>query len=171
MNRQGSVNVRGLTLNALMAALVFVLTRLVQVPTPTRGYVHLGDVGVVFTALAFGPTVGAIAGGLGTALADLSSGYGMWAPFSLVIHGLQGYLLGRLARRGTLNTPQILLLTVVNILVVAGGYLIAGLILVGSAAITEVPANALQAFSGNLLGIPLYLAVLKAYPPLKRFTA
>ncbi len=169
--QQNRLNVRMLTLNALMAALVFVLTRLVQVPTPTRGYVHLGDVGVVFTALAFGPAVGAVAGGLGTALADLSSGYGMWAPFSLIIHGLQGYVLGRLAARGSLSGKQVVVLTVVNIAIVAGGYLIAGLILVGPAALSEVPANAMQAFSGNLLGIPLYLAVLKAYPPIKRFAA
>ncbi len=162
-------NVRTITLNALMAALVFVLTRLIQVPTPTRGYVHLGDVGVVFTALAFGPTVGAVAGGLGTALADLTSGYGMWAPFSLVIHGLQGYLLGRLAANHKRMTfPFILLITAVNIAVIAGGYLLAGLILVGNAALAEVPANAMQAFSGNLLGIPLYLLVQMAYPPIKR---
>lgn len=160
-----------LTLIALMAALVYVLTRMVQVPTPTKGYVHLGDGAIVFTALAFGPVIGAVAGGLGTALADLFSGYGAWAPFSLLIHGLQGYLLGRLVRRDALSWKQATWLTLVSIAVVAGGYALAGLILVGSAALIEIPANIMQALSGSLLGFPLYLAVARAYPLLRRYQA
>ncbi len=162
---------RMISVSALMAALVYVLTRLVQVPTPTRGYVHLGDTGIVFAALAFGPTVGGIAGGLGTALADLTSGYGMWAPFSLLIHGAQGYVLGLLARRQTFSWRLVVLMTLLSILIVAGGYALAGLVLVGTAALTEIPANMMQALSGSVLGIPLYLAVLKAYPPLRRYEA
>lgn len=160
-----------LTLIALMAALVYIFTRVVQIPTPTKGYVHLGDGAIVFTALAFGPLVGGIAGGLGTALADLFSGYGAWAPFSLIIHGLQGYLLGRLMQRNRLSWKRMIGLTLISIAVVAGGYALAGLVLVGTAALIEIPANMLQALSGSLLGIPLYYAVSGAYPLLRRYQA
>jgi len=35
-------------------------------------------------------------------------------------------------------------------------------------ALTEVPVNAFQALIGGLVGIPLVLAVRKAYPPIDR---
>ena len=47
------------------------------------------------------------------------------------------------------------------------GYYIAGLILMGKAlAVVDVPANIVQALSGGLIGVPLFLAVRRAYPPL-----
>ena len=61
---------RILAMTAVMTAIVFVLTQVNQIPTPDEGYVHLGDAGIFFSAFAFGPWIGAIAGGLGTALAD-----------------------------------------------------------------------------------------------------
>ncbi len=57
---------------AIMTALVLALTRPI-VPTPV-GYTHLGDSAIYFATYAFGPWVGMIAGGLGTALADLLTG-------------------------------------------------------------------------------------------------
>ena len=57
-----SFDPRILAVTAVMTAIVFVLTRMVQVPTPAKGYIHLGDAGIFFSALAFGPWVGAVAG-------------------------------------------------------------------------------------------------------------
>ncbi len=164
------LNIRRMTLTALMAALILVLTRAVQIATPARGYIHLGDAGVFFAALAFGPWVGAVAGGLGTALADVTSGYAQWALFSLLVHGLQGWAIGMLVRkqRGAL---QLTLTVIASMLIVAGGYFLAGILLVGMGnAIAEIVPNLIQGFSGGLLGIPLYLAVKRAYPPLVQYT-
>ena len=88
------LNPLALALVAVMTSITFVLTYLVRVPTPGRGYVHLGDAGVFFAALAFGPWIGAVSGGLGTLLSDVVAGYPQWAPFSLLIHGLQGWVVG-----------------------------------------------------------------------------
>jgi uncharacterized membrane protein len=50
------------------------------------------------------------------------------------------------------------------------GYLLAGTILVGfGAALTEVPLNLVQVTVGAIVSIPLYLAVRKAYPPIRRW--
>ncbi len=164
--KEKRTDIRTLTLTALMAALIFVLTRAVQIATPGKGYIHLGDSGITFTALAFGPWVGAIAGGLGTALADLTSGYPTWAPFSLVIHGLQGWAIGTLTRRSH-SLPSLVAATVASLVIIAGGYFLAGLVLMGmGAALADIVPNLIQALSGAVIGIPLYFAVLKAYPPL-----
>mgnify|MGYP001148847382 CR=1 FL=1 len=79
---------------AVLIALIAVFTLLIRIPTPARGYVNLSDVAITFAGLAFGPWVGAIAGGIGTALADLLGGFAPYAPISFVAHGLQGFLVG-----------------------------------------------------------------------------
>ena len=153
----------------VMTAIVFVLTRVVQVPTPVVGYIHLGDVGVFFAAFAFGPVVAAVAGGLGTALADLTSPYAQWAIFSLLVHGLQGWLAGWIAGRLP-GVKGMVAAGVVGTAVVVAGYLLAGTILVGpAAAVTEIPLNLVQAAVGAVVAGPLYVAVRQAYPPIMRF--
>ena len=160
------LNIRRLTLVALMSALIFVMTAIPQIPTPIGGYVHLGDVIITFSALAFGPWVGAVAGGLGTALADLYVGYPQFAAISLVVHGLQGLAMGLIMRRGE-NAVTLTLTILVGAAIVVGGYFVAEIFLFGIAqASLELLLNALQGLVGGVAGVPLYLAVKRAYPPL-----
>jgi uncharacterized membrane protein len=164
-----SINPRTLAVTAVMTAIVFVLTRMVQVPTPAKGYIHLGDAGVFFSAFAFGPWVGAVAGGLGTALSDVTSGFPQWAIFTLVIHGFEGWIVGWASRRWD-GVAGIILSTIAGGVVVVAGYLGAGIILSGlGAAVAEVPLNAIQVAGGALVGVPLFAAVRQAYPPILRF--
>jgi uncharacterized membrane protein len=153
----------------MMTAIVFVLTRVIQLPTPVVGYIHLGDVGIFFSALAFGPLVAAVAGGLGTALADLTSPYAQWAIFSLLIHGAQGWVAGWLVIK-LHGLKGIVVAAVAGCVIVVAGYLLAGTILVGfAAALTEIPLNTIQAATGAVVSIPLYAAIRQAYPPILRF--
>ena len=53
--------------------------------------------------------------------------------------------------------------------IVIVGYLFAGMILSGiGAALAELPLNALQVAGGALVGVPLFIAVRQAYPPILR---
>ncbi|MBN1964792.1 MAG: ECF transporter S component [Anaerolineae bacterium] len=156
---------RTLAVIGVMTAIIFVLTRAVQIPTPVGGYVHLGDAGVLFTGFAFGPVVGTIAGALGTALADITSPYAQWAPFTLVIHGLMGFLAGYLVR-GDGQLWRLLVASTVSGIVLVVGYFFAGWILVGWESALEVLPNILQIVAGALVSVPLYYAVRRAYPPL-----
>lgn len=169
MSKSQTLDIRRLATIALMGALIFVLTALPRIPTPVGGYIHLGDVGITFASLAFGPWVAAIAGGLGTALADVSGGYAQWAIFSLLTHGLQGWAMGVIVRNEE-SVTQLGLAVVVGILIVTGGYFVAGTILVGlGVAVSEIGFNVVQALSGGLVGVPLYLAVKRAYPPISQY--
>jgi uncharacterized membrane protein len=162
------IDPRTLAVTAVMTAIVFVLTRMIQVPTPVVGYIHLGDAGIFFSAFAFGPWVGAVAGGLGTAFADLTSPYAQWAIFSLLIHGVQGWATGWISTSWQ-GVKGLVLAAVVGGVIVVVGYLLAGTILVGfGAALTEVPLNAVQVTIGAVVSIPLFLAVRRAYPPIQR---
>jgi uncharacterized membrane protein len=163
-----SLDPRVLAVTAVMTAIVFVLTRLVQIPTPARGYIHLGDAGIFFSAFAFGPWVGAVAGGLGTGLADITSGYPQWAVFSLLIHGAQGWAVGWTSERWE-GTRGLVLSTVLGAVIVVVGYLAAGSILVGvGAALAELPLNIIQVTVGAVVGVSLFVAVRQAYPPILR---
>ncbi len=172
MNRKSSkpLDPRVLAVTAVMTAVVFVLTRMVQVPTPARGYVHLGDAGVFFGAFAFGPWVGAVTGGLGTALADVTSGFPQWAIFSFLIHGAQGWVVGWTSRRWP-GTRGLIQSTLLGAVIVVGGYLAAGMLLSGvGAAVGEIPMNLLQVAAGAIVGVPLFAAVRQAYPPINHLT-
>ena len=67
--------VRTIVTTALMAALACVATMVIRVPSPTGGYMNLGDTVVLLGAFLLGPWYGALAGGIGSALADVLSGY------------------------------------------------------------------------------------------------
>jgi len=170
--RQRMTDARSVAMVAVMSAVVLVLTLMIKIPTPAKGYIHLGDAAIFFAAFAFGPLVGGAAGGLGTALADLF-GYPQWAVISLLVHGFQGWVVGAMVHgvgRAARDLPgwyQILSAVGVGCAVVVVGYLLGGVVLVGAgAALAEVPANIIQGLSGGLVGAPLYYAVRRAYPPL-----
>ena len=65
-------------------ALTCIATMLIQIPIPL-GYAHLGDSVILITAYLFGPVVGALAGGIGSAMADILTGYPVWAVPTLLI--------------------------------------------------------------------------------------
>ena len=160
------LNPRQIAITAVMTAVIYVMTRLIQIPTPARGFIHLGDAAVLFTAFAFGPWVGMVAGALGTTLVDLTTGYAQWAAFTFVIHGLEGYLAGRIGQ-GRLELPTLIVAALAGAVVLVPGYFVAGVILEGmGGALGELPGNILQMLGGAVVGIPLYLAVRRAYPRL-----
>ena len=63
--------IKKLVLAALMAALTYVATSIVQIPSPMQGYVNLGDCIVLLSGWILGPWWGAAAGGIGSMLVDL----------------------------------------------------------------------------------------------------
>ncbi len=79
------MKVKQMILAALFAALTCIGTMIIKVPTPTGGYVHPGDGFVLLSGLLMGPIWGGLAAGLGSALADLLSGYVIYAPGTFVI--------------------------------------------------------------------------------------
>ncbi len=85
---------------AVYTALVYAATVAVQIYQPaTGGYFNLGEAVIYLAALLRGPVVAGVAGGVGAALADLSTGYAIFAPATLVVKFLEGYAAGLLAAK------------------------------------------------------------------------
>ncbi len=78
-------NTRILVIAALLAALTYIATTVIKIPTPTLGYVHIGDGLVLLSGLMLGPVTGGLAAGIGSMLADLLGGYAVWAPGTFLI--------------------------------------------------------------------------------------
>jgi uncharacterized membrane protein len=166
--KSGKLEARTIALVAVMAAVTCVFT-LIRFPIMGgRGYVHLGDMAANFAAVAFGPWFGmAIAGG-GMALADILSGYAFFAPATLIIHGLQGFVVGYIAFLSRRNQVAMLVGAILGEVIMVVGYFIAELTFYRYGlplALAEVPWNLAQGLFG-LLGVYLFLMVARAYPPL-----
>lgn len=78
---------------ALFTALSVVATLLIRIPYGL-GYINFGDAVVMIAAVVLGPAGGAVAGGLGPAIADAVSGYVIYAPFTAVVKAVEGFLCG-----------------------------------------------------------------------------
>ena len=78
----------------IFSALILVLTMIIPIRIPaTQGYINIGDIGVIITGLLFGPVIGGISGGVGSALADIILAPQYALP-TLVIKGLEGFVVG-----------------------------------------------------------------------------
>lgn len=66
---------------------------------PTGGYFNLGESMIYVAALTTSPLVAGIAGGVGAALADLTTGYAIFAPGTLVIKFIEGFVAGFFVRK------------------------------------------------------------------------
>lgn len=166
-----------ITLIAVLIAFVTVATY-IGFPTPGSmgGYVHIGTLVTFIIALKFGKEVGSLAGGIGAAIFDLFSLYTFWAPGTLIIRLIMGYVVGMLAEssegQGKSWKKNTIALLVGGAILIVGYFIYQWLLLglVGEtnpdqigivAAITSIPGNLTQI----LLGL-LALTVIKYIPDL-----
>lgn len=89
-------NTKKLVITALLAAFTCVATMIIKFPTPTFGYIHLGDGLVLLCGIILGPVTGALAAGIGSMFADIFSGYISYAPATLIIKALTALVAGLL---------------------------------------------------------------------------
>jgi len=165
MNTSGRL--RDLTWTALFVALVAVATIVIQIPTiATGGFINVGDTMIFVAALVGGPQMGLIAGGLGSALADVLTGYAHWAPWTLVIKGIEGSIVGVIAyrsyrRHGPLHHRTLLGMGVAALWMVFGYYVAGGVMRGFAAALSAVPADLVQGLGSIVIALPVLGAVRK----------
>lgn len=162
-------NTFDLILTAMLVALVFVATLFLNIKLPIAangGLVHLGTAMLFITSILFGPKKGAITGAVGMGLFDLISGWTLWAPFTFLTRGLQGYLVGKIAwsnGRNGKSTTFNLLATIVSVPFMLGGYYICERVLFGNWIIpaASIPGNLVQNVVGICVAIPVCILLKK----------
>ena len=157
--------VQKLVLASMLAALTCVATMIVKIPSPMKGYLNLGDCVVLFAGWFLGPAYGFLAAGIGSAFADLFSGYVIYAPAPFAIKGIMalsacyGY---RMLHKGVGSfTARVIAGMTAEALMVLG-YLVFESALYGfGPSLVNVPANAVQGIAGLILGCLLITAAEK----------
>ena len=155
-----------LTYTAMLTAMVCVATMLIRIPTMV-GYTNLGDGFILLSAFLFGPFYGAVAGGIGSMLADILTGYAFYAPATLVIKGLIAVIAALLwkamSKRGGDKVWKKILASLVAEIWMAAGYWTFETLFLGEAkaALASVPNNIAQGLVGVVLGMVLYYALSK----------
>lgn len=144
---------------ALMAALTCVATMIIKIPSPLKGYLNLGDCIVLVAGWMLSPAYGFLAAGLGSALADIFSGYIIYAPATFLIKGLMaliafgGYKL--LSKKVGNSTSRILSGTAAEIMMILGYYVFEGVMYGFIPSAVNIPANGVQGIAGLIIGVVL----------------
>lgn len=146
---------------ALFAALTCVATIVIRIPSPLGGYINFGDCILLVGAWVLGPVGGFAAGALGSALADLFSGYAAYAPATFVIKGVMALTAAFLYKRLPEKPSKIIGAVIAEIIMIAGYYVFEAFILGygAEASLVNIPYNAIQGALGIIGGILLFTAV------------
>ena len=143
-----------LVLAALFAALTYVATNIIHVPIPaTDGYINLGDCVVL--------------------LADIISGYAVFAPGTFVIKALIAVIAAAILKAlGSKTKAAPIVASIAGEAWMLLGYFLYESIFLGYglAAAGSIGGNAIQAVAGVILASALY-AVLSKVPQIKKAAA
>lgn len=165
MNRR-FLHLRYLIMSALFSALILVATRFFQFPIPaTGGYLHPGDALCLLAAWLLPLPYGMAAAAVGTMLADLLSGYAIYALPTFIIRlivVLAAKLVFRLMYRGIPTFKKTLFPCLVSGFAgeffMVMGYFFFGAVIRGGGmeAIVTIPGDSLQGAFGIVCATMLY---------------
>lgn len=150
---------------ALLAALCCIATMVIKVPSPLNGYVNLGDCIVLLCGWVLSPMYGFLAAGIGACLADLFSGYVVFAPATFLIKGLMAFFAYHGVRllSSKINKFSARLFTgiICEVFMVLGYYVFEGFLYGFIPSLVNIPANAVQGLVGIILALILIKIVEK----------
>ena len=144
---------------ALLASLACVATMIIKIPSPLKGYLNLGDCIVLLSGWLLSPAYGFLAAGLGSALADMFSGYATYAPATFVIKGLMALVAFygfELMNKKIGNLPAAIISgTAAELVMVAGYFLFEGVLYGFIPSAVNILPNGVQGLAGLILGVIL----------------
>ena len=164
------INTKKLVICAMLTALTALATIVIQIPSPMSGYVNLGDAVVLFSAFILGPILGAISAGLGSALADILTGYVIYAPATLIIKATMAvvaYLIFIVIKKAfNKNLPALILGGIVAELIMVAGYFLYACLIMGEgiAAAASIPGNLVQGLIGVIIGTAISVFFVRKNP-------
>ena len=160
--RLSDKKIRLIVITALFAVLTLGATLVVVISLPGGGYFNLGDAVILLGAFMLGPIPGAAAAGIGAAMADLTAGYTLYAPASLIIKAAMafsaGCLFDLLTKKPRMKAAALLLSSLLGEVIMIAGYFLYEWLLTKSAAVAAlgIPGNSLQAAAGIAASTVLY---------------
>lgn len=162
---------RLLVTSAMLSALVCISTMVIQIPSPLNGYINLGDALILFAAWLLPPVYSFLAAGIGSALADLFSGYLVYAPATFVIKGcialVAYYLYKVISRKSDGVVSRVISAVVAELAMIIGYFVFEGFLYGFAPSLVNIPPNAVQGVAGVVLGV-LLITIFKKYNIFKK---
>lgn len=149
-------SIKRLCLAAAAASIVCIATLFFKIPIPL-GYAHLGNGFILLGCSLLGGYYGIFIGGVGSALADLLGGFGQWIFLTLLIKGLMGFAIGKIAnptgKNFRLYSFRSFFAALCGTGIMVAGYTLGGAVLSGSiaAGLTQIPGLAGEGIAGIIL--------------------
>ena len=167
-------NIRNIVLTAVLAALTFVATMFIQIPL-INGYANVGDSVIFIAGIVLGPVWGAVAAGVGSALADIALSYGVYAPATLVIKAVMGLIIGLIYKKAENKESSagafitMIIAAIIAEAVMVAGYFLFETVLYSSAAtaLLSLGGNALQGIVNAIVAVLLYKVLGKVLKSLR----
>ncbi len=152
-----------LVVSALLTALVCVATMVIKIPSPLKGYLNLGDCIVLMSGCLLPPAYGFLAAGLGSALADILSGYASYIPATFIIKGLMAviahFIFKYLRKKLPFIPSAIIAGFAAETIMVAGYFLFEGILYGFAPSVVNIPGNIIQ----GIVGIIAFTALIKIF--------
>ena len=146
-------------LSSMLAALCCVATMIIKIPSPLKGYLNLGDCVVLLSGWLLSPMYSFAAAGLGSALADLFSGYALYAPATFVIKGgmaVIAHLSFKVMSNKLGNVPSRIIGGILaEVEMILGYFIFEGFMYGFAPSVVNIPANAVQGIAGLIIGLIL----------------
>ena len=144
---------------SMLAALCCVATMIIKIPSPLKGYLNLGDCMVLLSGWLLPPAYGFAAAGIGSALADVFSGYVVYAPATFVIKGSMAiiahfFFRGMHHKLGNISA-RVIGGILAEIGMVLGYYVFEGFMYGFAPSVVNIPANGVQGVAGFVIGLIL----------------
>lgn len=145
-----------ITMAAILAVLVCIATMIIKIPSPLKGYINLGDCVVLLSGWILPLPYGFLAAGLGSALADVFSGYIIYAPATFVIKGLMAVVAYCVFKGASLRLNKIVSritsAVLAEIVMVLGYYIFEGFMYGFIPSAVNIVPNAVQGIAGIIIG-------------------
>ena len=162
-------NTQKIVLASMLAALCCIATMIIKIPSPLKGYINLGDCVVLLAGWLLSPTYGFLAAGIGSSLADLFSGYIVYAPATFVIKGIMAIIAyfcfkGMNKKIGNISS-RIIGGVLAELEMILGYFVFEGFMYGFAPSAVNIPANGVQGIAGIIIGIIL----IKVFEKSKKF--
>ena len=145
---------------SMLSALTFIATIVIKIPSPLSGYINLGDALVLLSGWLLSPLYAFLSAGVGSALADMYSGYFIYAPATFIIKGIMSLIAHYLFKKKYLSG------LLAELFMIFGYYIFEGFLYGFIASLINIPPNAIQGAMGLIIGVVL-INIFKKYKLIK----
>lgn len=140
-------------LSSMFAAIICIATMVFKIPLPLKGYINLGDAAIIAASWCLPCWYGVAAAAIGSSLADILSGYAVYAPATFVIKAVMSLVLSLASIKTTKNAKKLLSALAAEAIMVLGYFGFEGVLYGLVVAAPNIIPNMIQGIASIVIGI------------------